>query len=112
MRNYAIILLVLGAIGFALTVQFFTQDKKLDQTVFISTTESIRNLQTLDENLRLLLNQSRFNSRFDHHQLRDINLQLSVEFDTLRFDALFEEIESSEQLSKRVTAFELSLIHI
>ena len=106
MRNYAIILLVLLAIGLTLTVQFFTQDKKLDQTVYLSTTESIRNLQTLDENLRLLLNQSRFNSRFDHHQLRDTNFELSREFDNLRFDALFEEIESSAKLSQTVTAFE------
>ena len=106
MRNYAIILLVLGFIGLALTVQFFTQDKKLDQTVYLRTTESIRNLQTIDENLRLLLNQSRFNSRFDHHHLRDTNFELSREFDNLRFDALFEEIESSVKLSQTVTAFE------
>ncbi len=106
MRNYAIILLVLAVIGLTLTVQFFTQDNKLDQTVYLRTTESIRNLQTLDENLRLLLNQSRFNSRFDHHQLRDTNFELSREFDTLRFEALFEEIESSAQLRETVTAFE------
>jgi len=106
MRNYAITLLILGCLGIALTIQFFTQDKKLDQTVYLRTTESIRNLQTLDENLRLLLNQSRFNSRFDHHHLRDTNLQLSVEFDNLRFDALFEEIEGSDQLRATVTEFE------
>ena len=106
MKKYAIILLVLGLIGLALTIQFFTQDRKLDQTVFLQTTESIRNLQTLDKNLRLLLNQSRFNSRFDHHRLRDTNFELSREFDNLRFDALFEEIESSVKLSQTVTTFE------
>jgi len=106
MKKYAIILLVLGLIGLALTIQFFNQDQKLDQTVFLQTTESIRNLQTLDKNLRLLLNQSRFNSRFDHHHLRDTNFELSIEFDNLRFDALFEEIESSPKLSQTVTAFE------
>ena len=106
MRKYAIILLVFTLMGLTLTVQFFTQDRKLDQTVFLQTTESIRNLQTLDKNILLLLNQSRFNGRFDHHRLRDTNLNLSVEFDNLRFDALFEEIESSENLSTTVTAFE------
>lgn len=106
MRKYLIILLVLGLIGLGLTIQFFTQDQRLDQTVYLRTTESIRNLQTLDKNLRLLLNQSRFNSEFDHHRLRDVNFELSAEFDNLRFDALFEEIESSPQLSQTVTAFE------
>jgi len=106
MRAYGIILLLFGLVGLALAVQFFTQDRKLDQTVFLRTTESIRNLQTLDKNLRLLLNQSRFNGRFDHHRLRDTNFELSVEFDNLRFDALFEEIESSVKLSQTVTAFE------
>jgi signal transduction histidine kinase len=106
MKKYAIILLILGLIGLTLTIQFFNQDQKLDQTVFLQTTESIRKLQTLDKNLRLLLNQSRFNSRFDHHQLRDTNFELSIEFDNLRFDALFEEIENSSKLSQTVSAFE------
>ncbi|MFT6100001.1 MAG: signal transduction histidine kinase [Arenicella sp.] len=106
MKKYAIILLILGLIGLTLTIQFFNQDQKLDQTVFLQTTESIRKLQTLDKNLRLLLNQSRFNSRFDHHQLRDTNFELSIEFDNLRFDALFEEIENSSKLSQTVTVFE------
>jgi signal transduction histidine kinase len=106
MRKYLITLLVLVCIGFGLAIQFFTQGQQLDQTVYLRTTESIRNLQTLDKNLRLLLNQSRFNSQFDHHHLRDTHFELSAEFDNLRFEALFEEIESSPQLSQTVTAFE------
>jgi len=106
MKKYAIILLVLIVIGIALSVQLFTQKEKLDQTVFLQTTESIRNLQTLDKNLRLLLNQSRFNTAFDHEQLSELNYQISEEFDNLRFDALFEEIEGSPELSEAVSAFE------
>jgi len=106
MRKYLITLLVLILIGLGLTVQFFTQGQRLDQDVYLRTTESIRSLQTLDKNLRLLLNQSRFNSQFDHHNLRDTHYELSAEFDNLRFEALFEEIESSSQLSGTVTAFE------
>jgi len=106
MKKYAIILLVLIVIGVALSVQLFTQEEKLDQTVFLQTTESIRNLQTLDKNLRLLLNQSRFNIKFDHEQLSELNYQISEEFDNLRFDALFEEIEGSPELSLAVSDFE------
>ena len=106
MKKYAIILLVLIVIGIALSVQLFTQEEKLDQTVFLQTTESIRSLQTLDKNLRLLLNQSRFNLKFDHDQLSELNYQISEEFDNLRFDALFEEIEQSPELSAAVSAFE------
>jgi len=72
----------------------------------LQTTESIRSLQTLDKNLRLLLNQSRFNLKFDHDQLSELNYQISEEFDNLRFDALFEEIEQSPELSAAVSAFE------
>lgn len=106
MRKYIVTLLVLGLIGAGVAVQFFTQGQRLDQTVYLRTTESIRSLQTLDKDLRLLLNQSRFNSKFEHHRLRDVNFELSAEFDNLRFEALFEEIESSPRLSSTVTAFE------
>lgn len=105
MKKYAIILFVLILIGVGLSVQLFTQEEKLDQTVFLQTTVSIRNLQTLDKNLRLLLNQSRFNIKFEHEQLSDLNYQISEEFDNLRFDALFEEIEGSPELSEAVSAF-------
>jgi len=56
--------------------------------------------------LRLLLTQSRFNSTFDHEQLNELNYQISEEFDNLRFDALFEEIEGSPELSQAVSDFE------
>lgn len=108
MKKYAITLLVLTLIGIGLTVLLFTQDEKLDQTVFLQTTESIRNLQTLDKNLLVLLTQSRFNSKFDHDVLTDTSYQLSEEFSNLRFDALFEEIEGSPELSKAVENFDNS----
>jgi len=105
MKKYAIILFILVLIGVGLTVLFFTQDEKLDQTVFIETTESIRNLQSLDKNLLLLLNQSRFDPQFDNEQLGELNYQISEEFDNLRYNALFEEIEKSAELSEAVVRF-------
>ena len=106
MKKYAIILLIMIAIGVALAVQNVTQTQRLDQTVFLQTTESIRNLQSLDKNLSVLLNQSRFSAGFDHEQLLDTNYEISEEFDNLRFDALFEEIEGSPELSAAVQRFE------
>lgn len=102
--------MVLILIGLALTVRLFTQEQRLDQTVFLQTTESIRNLQALDQNLSLLLNQSRYNREFEHAQLTDTNYQISEEFDNLRYDALFEEIEGSSELSKAVLSFEEQFI--
>ncbi len=92
-------------VGVGLGVLFFTQDEKLDQTVFLETTESIRNLQSLDKNLLLLLNQSRFDSEFDHLQIYEVDYQISEEFDNLRYEALFEEIEKSPDLSAAVETF-------
>jgi len=106
MKKYALILIVLILLGVGLSALFFTQDEKLDQTVFIETTESIRNLQALDKNLLLQLNQSRFNPQFDNEQLGELNYQISEEFDNLRYEALFEEIEQSPPLSEAVSEFE------
>ncbi len=106
MKKYAITLLVLTLIGVGLTILLFTQDEKLDQTVFQETTESIRNLQALDKNLLVLLNQSRFNSDFDHGLLIETSDQLIEEFSNLRYEALFEEIEASPALSTAVKNFD------
>ncbi len=106
MKKYAIILSLLIVVGVGLTITLLTQEEKLDQTVFLQTTESIRNLQTLDKNLLVLLNQSRFNAEFDHDTLLDTHYQLSEEFSNLRYDALFEEIESSPPLSEAVNNFD------
>ena len=106
MKKYVLILIVLILVGVGLGIQFFTQDEKLDQTVFLETTESIRNLQALDKNLLLLLNQSRFDEGFDHLQIYELDYQISEEFDNLRYEALFEEIEKSAELSASIEQFE------
>lgn len=106
MKKYAIILSILTLIGLVLTVVLFTQEKKLDQTVFIQTTESIQNLQTLDKNLLVLLSQSYLNNQFNHDSLLDTSYQLSEEFSNLRYEALFEEIESSPPLSSAIENFD------
>jgi len=106
MKKYAIILTVLTLIGIGLTGLLYTQDEKLDQTVFIQTTDSIRNLQNLDKNLLVYLSQSRFNADFDHEVLFETNYQLSEEFSNLRYEALFEEIEASEELSAAIKQFD------
>ena len=105
MKKYGLIILILICIGIALGVKFFTQEEKLDQLVFLETTESIRNLQALDKNLLLLLNQSRFDPEFDHSQIYELDYEISEEFDNLRYDALFEEIEQSPELSASVETF-------
>ena len=93
-------------IGIALTFRFFTQEQQLDKDVFIETTESIRNLQSLDKGLLLLLYQSRYNSEFDNDELADTNLQISEEFDNLRYEALFNEIENNEGIQKATVEFD------
>jgi signal transduction histidine kinase len=105
MKKIALILAVLILFGVGLGIQFFTQNEKLDQTVFQQTAMSIGNLQTLDRSLLLLLKESRFDSEFDHSQVYELNYQISEEFDNLRYEALFEEIEKSPDLSTAVNAF-------
>ena len=106
MKFYLLILFTLIIIGLGLAYNFFNQEEKLDETVFLTTTDSIRNLQTLDKNLLILLQQSRFNAQFDNESLSETHYQLSEEFDNLRYDALFEEIEASESLSNAIDNFD------
>ncbi len=107
MKKYVLILLLLIAIGLGLAVQLLTtQDQQLNETVFLQTTESIRNLQAQDKNLSLLLNESRYNSQFDNTILTDTYYEIIEEFDNLRYDALFEEIEANPSLSRVVARFE------
>ena len=70
--------------------------------MFQQTTKSIRSLQAIDKTLQQLLTKSQFVGVADHQQLDELNYQLSEEFDNLRYDALFEEIEGSPILSHAV----------
>ncbi|WP_189402789.1 sensor histidine kinase [Arenicella chitinivorans] len=99
MKLYASILLLMALIGIGLTAYLINTESRLDQTVFQQTTKSIRNLQALDKTLQQLLTKSQFVGIADHQQLDELNYQLSEEFDNLRYDALFEEIERSPILS-------------
>lgn len=102
MKIYATILLLMVLIGITLTVYLVSTGSRLDQTVFQQTTKSIRSLQAIDKTLQQLLTKSQFVGVADHQQLDELNYQLSEEFDNLRYDALFEEIEGSPILSHAV----------
>ena len=106
MKKYAFILLGLILLGAVLIWLFLNQDERLDQGVFLSTTESIRNLQALDKNLLIQLHASAYAQNFNSDSLLDIHYEVSEEFDNLRYDALFEEIEGSASLSQAVEAFD------
>lgn len=106
MKKYALILSLLVLIGLALTTRFFTQETQLDNEVFIETTKSIRNLQSLDKNLLLLIYQSRYNSEFDNDELIQTHERISEEFDNLRYEALFSEIENSVKINNAIMKFD------
>ena len=93
-------------LGAVLVWLFINQEERLDQEVFLSTTESIRNLQALDKNLLIQLHASSFAKDFDADGLLDIHYEVSEEFDNLRYDALFEEIEGSVGLSQAIEVFD------
>lgn len=106
MKKYALIIATLILFGLVLAFSLFTQEQQLDKDVFIETTESIRNLQSLDKTLLLLIHQSRYNSEFDNDELADTNEQISEEFDNLRYEALSNEVESNPKLKRSFENFE------
>ena len=100
-------LMLIGAI---LGYFAFKDNKNLDQEVFIETTDSIRNLVLLDNELNELLLKSRYGIEKDYDKLIDISRKISEEFDNLRFSAAFEEIEQISNLDQAVYAFDELLI--
>ena len=110
MKKYAVILFGLVVLGVCLVGLWLSQDQKLDQTVFFQTTASIRNLQSHDYQLATLLPEAKLNRMFDHEKLFDTYYQISEEFDNLRYEALFEEIESSPAMSEAVSGFEAKFV--
>ncbi len=93
-------------IGIALGYLSFTEDKALDDQVYLDSTVSVRNLKIIDNDLNIELFVVRYENKNFYDGIEGLIVGLSEEFDNLRFEALFEEIESSSELSDAVTDFE------
>ena len=105
MKKYIIGLTILIAIGIALAYLSYKESQSLDDDVYVNTTLSIRNLQTINNNLDITLFNTRYNNK-DDNAIAIMTETLSEEFDNLRFEALFEEIESNNDLQQATTEFE------
>jgi len=100
MKKYVSILIVLFLIGALLVFYTIQQSKLLDDKVYLETSESIRNLKLISSDINILLFSNRYKNNDTFDELKERNIDLSEEFDNLRYEALFEEIESSEQLNE------------
>ncbi|MFT6220676.1 MAG: signal transduction histidine kinase [Candidatus Endobugula sp.] len=110
MKKYLIVLFLLISVGIGLAYITVKQNMLLDDKVYLQTTESVRNLKLLDNQINLLLFGIRYANYSDYNTLEDRAVALSDEFDNLRYDALFEEIESSEALGNATISFEKELV--
>lgn len=99
MKKYISILIVLFLIGALLVFYTIQQNKLLDDKVYLETSESIRNLKLISSDINILLFSNRYENNAKFNELKERNIDLSEEFDNLRYEALFEEIESSTQLN-------------
>ncbi|MEO0367968.1 MAG: ATP-binding protein [Pseudomonadota bacterium] len=86
------------------------QQQTIDQRVFNETMTSFRNLQAKDGYFQQVLRESRYNANLDKESLLDTHYDLSEEFDNLRFEALFEEIEANPSLARATRNFEEKFI--
>lgn len=105
MKKYIIGLVFLIIVGAALAYLSYEENKALDNDVYLSTTLSIRNLRAIDNDLNIALFNVHYNNQ-PESTIDALTLQLSEEFDNLRFEALFEEIEAHPELDRAVTRFE------
>lgn len=110
MKKYILALGLLIIAGIALAYFTIKQNMALDNDVYLETTESIRSLKLLDNNIDILLFRIRYENQNDHEEIDELTLNLSEEFDNLRFEALFEEIESSPMLNRTSLQFDQSLL--
>jgi signal transduction histidine kinase len=110
MKKYLISLSILILIGLGLAYITIKQNMLLDDEVYLETTESVRNLKLLDNQINVLLFSIRHENNENYGILEERGTALSDEFDNLRYEALFEEIESSPKLDNATIAFEKELI--
>lgn len=99
MKKYISLLIILFLIGALLVFYTIQQSKLLDDKVYLETSESIRNLKLISSDINILLFSARYKNNGKYDDLKERNIDLSEEFDNLRYEALFEEIESSKELN-------------
>lgn len=94
MKKYAIILVILLAIGVALGYQLLVQKQQGGNSAYNETSSSIRNLQSLNRDLTLEMNNALYNPNYDHDALFDLNYQISEQFDALKNNTAVSDGES------------------
>ena len=109
MKKYLFVLFLLAGFGLVLGYLTVRDNNRLDSEVYLQTSESIRNLKLLSNDVDMLLLSSRLGSVPKHEQLSDAIFAVSEEFDNLRYDALFEEIEANPVLNDAVAEFDNAL---
>ena len=109
MKKYIITLLLLIGLGVVLAYVTLQQNLQYNEEVYLKTTASIRNLKLIDNNINILLFKARHQNQSNYNQLEQLGFALNEEFDNLRFEALFEEIEKSPALNKATISFDEAL---
>lgn len=109
MKKYIIGLFILISIGSTLGYFAFKQNMLLDDNVYLDTTASVRNLKILDNTTNILLFSIRHENNLNYSELENVTVRVSDEFDNLRYEALFEEIESSPEMNQATINFEAEL---
>ncbi len=110
MKKYTITVLLLIAAGLYLGYLSIKQSATIDESVYLKTSESVRFLKTLDNSINLLLFKLNYEKASAYTTLNQLNDSISTEFDELRFEALFEEIERSPDLDAKAEDFGDNLI--
>lgn len=110
MKKYTTTILLLIIAGIYLGYLSIKQSTTIDESVYLQTSESVRFLKTLDNSINLLLFRLNYEKESAYTTLDQLNDSISSEFDELRFEALFEEIERSPDLDEKAEDFGDNLI--
>ncbi len=110
MKKYTAILLLLIVSGVVLAYFTVKQSLDLNEEVYLETSESIRHLKVLDDSISFLLFKIRYEGSKNYATLEELGINLSDEFDNLRYEALFEELESSDVLNDASESFGEALL--
>ncbi len=110
MKKYTITVLFLIAAGVYLGYLSIKQSTTIDESVYLETSKSVRFLKTLDSSINLLLFKLNYEKVSAYTTLDQLNDSISSEFDELRFEALFEEIERSPDLDAKAEDFGDNLV--
>lgn len=110
MKKYIIIVLLLAIVGSVLGIFVFKENQQIEESLHVETTQAIRKMKILDNQLNVLLFKSRYGLEKNYDNIAKTFISLRKEYDNLKSTILFEEINRNEELKRKFIKYDEQLV--